>query len=529
MGKVSGIDLGTTYSCIAYVNDFGKAEVVPNMDSSPVTPSVVAFEESGNASVGEAAKEVLSSDPANVCSKIKREMGKRDFTYEAFGVEYTPETISAIILKKLVKDASDVLGEEVKDVVITCPAYFGMEERNATETAGKLAGLNVLGILNEPTAAAISYGMSVDTPQTVLVYDLGGGTFDVTIIQVEGGNIRVIATGGNHELGGKDWDDTLRSYLISQYGEITGEDTNDLIGDLEVMGDLELKSEKTKKMLSQKDKATVKVQSEKIEVTREKFEELTKSLLESTIEMTRKTMGDAEKKGVTHYDKILLVGGSSIMPQVQERLKAEFPSAPIEFCDPNQSVAKGAAIYGINIAAFGIGDGPEGENGDTPQPVNEEAAKNPIFVFGGKSKPQKINVVNVLSRSIGMMFVNGINNLVKRNTEVPCDFTIPALTQVDNQTGVELEVYENLTDEDIVPEDMCKLLVSDMLDLTEGLPAESPINIKINITATGLLNVDVTDMSAGGQTRHMEVMLQNALDEQQLKEEEKKIAGLVLE
>ena len=456
-------------------------------------------------------------------------MGKRDFTYEAFGVEYTPETISAIILKKLVKDASDVLGEEVKDVVITCPAYFGMEERNATETAGKLAGLNVLGILNEPTAAAISYGMSVDTPQTVLVYDLGGGTFDVTIIQVEGGNIRVIATGGNHELGGKDWDDTLRSYLISQYGEITGEDTNDLIGDLEVMGDLELKSEKTKKMLSQKDKATVKVQSEKIEVTREKFEELTKSLLESTIEMTRKTMGDAEKKGVTHYDKILLVGGSSIMPQVQERLKAEFPSTPIEFCDPNQSVAKGAAIYGINIAAFGIGDGPEGENGDTPQPVNEEAAKNPIFVFGGKSKPQKINVVNVLSRSIGMMFVNGINNLVKRNTEVPCDFTIPALTEVDNQTAVNLQVYENLTDEDIVPEDMCKLLVSDLLDLTEGLPANSPINIKINITATGLLNVDVTDMSAGGQTRHMEVMLQNALDEQQLKEEEKKIAGLVLE
>lgn len=238
MAKVFGIDLGTTYSCIAFVNDYGKAEVVNNQDSSPITPSVVAFEEGGNVSVGNAAKETLKSDPDNVCTTIKRQMGKRDYTFNAFGNEYTPEAISALILQKVTNDASQILGEEVKNVVITCPAYFGLSEREATKNAGEIARLNVLGILNEPTAAAISYGMQVDTPQTVMVYDLGGGTFDVTVIKVENGTIQVVATGGDHMLGGKDWDNTIREYVVNTYCEQTGESSDSIYDDNETMGDL---------------------------------------------------------------------------------------------------------------------------------------------------------------------------------------------------------------------------------------------------------------------------------------------------
>ena len=196
--KVFGIDLGTSYSCISYVDEFGKPVVVPNQDSSPVTPSVVAFEEGDNVSVGQTAKESLITDPNNVCSAIKRHMGNREYIFTAFGQAYAPEFISAMILQYLVKCASDVLGEEVTDVVLTCPAYFGADEKSAMLNAGEIAGLNILGVINEPIAAAIAYNIKAHEPQTVLVYDLGGGTFDVTIIQVVNGEIGVAAIGGDH-------------------------------------------------------------------------------------------------------------------------------------------------------------------------------------------------------------------------------------------------------------------------------------------------------------------------------------------
>ena len=350
MGKIFGIDLGTTYSCISYVDKFGKPVVVPNQDSSPVTPSVVAFEEGGNVSVGQTAKETLNTDPANVCSAIKRQMGKRDYTFTAFGQDYSPEAISAMILSKLAKDAGEVLGEEVKDVVITCPAYFGMDEREATKQAGIIAGLNVLAIINEPTAAAISYGLSLDSPQTVMVYDLGGGTFDVTIIQVANGEIRVVATGGDHQLGGKDWDDAIREFVIGKYAEMTGESSDSIYDDMEVMGDLELRAETAKKQLTQKNSAVIRLNGQKIEITKEEFDQLTTHLLEKTIELMRQTIDVAAAKDVTTIDRILFVGGSTFMPQVRERLRIEFPNIPFECCDPNQVVANGAAIYGYNLA-----------------------------------------------------------------------------------------------------------------------------------------------------------------------------------
>ena len=527
MGKIFGIDLGTTYSCISYVDEFGKPVVVPNQDSSPVTPSVVAFEEGGNVSVGQAAKETLNTDPANVCSTIKRQMGKRDYSFTAFGQDYSPEAISSMILSKLAKDAGEVLGEEVKDVVITCPAYFGMDEREATKQAGIIAGLNVLAIINEPTAAAISYGLSLENPQTVMVYDLGGGTFDVTIIQVANGEIRVVATGGDHMLGGKDWDDAIRMFVIGKYSEVTGESTDSIYDDMEVMGDLELKSESAKKQLTQKNSAVIRLNGQKIEITREEFDQQTKNLIESSIAKMRETMDAAAKKGVKSFDKVLLVGGSTRMPQIEERLKAEFPSTPIEFCDPDQSVSKGAAIYGINIAAFPVGDG----NENTPKPTEKVDTNNPIFSIGS-GKPQAIKIVNVISQCVAIKLIvddfgnQKIVNQIYKNTEIPHTKSLQVGTVNDNQTSVYMEFFENGSESEFVPEDSCKPLIQGELGpLPNNLPKGAPIELLFNISEQGLLTIDAKDLT-GGATKHLEVQLQNVLSKEELEAEKKKVSGL---
>lgn len=529
MSKIFGIDLGTTYSCIAYVNEYGVAEVVNNQDSSPVTPSVVAFEEGGAVSVGSAAKETLNSDPDNVCSTIKRQMGKRDYMFNAFGKEYSPEAISSLILKKLTKDAGEVLGEEVKNVVITCPAYFGLDERDATKKAGEIAGLNVLGILNEPTAAAISYGMQVDNPQTVMVYDLGGGTFDVTIIKVGNGKIQVVATGGDHMMGGKDWDDAIREYAINTYCEQTGESSDSIYDDSEIMGDLELKAETAKKQLTQKEKAIIKLNGEKIEITRDLFNDKTKDQLESTITKTHETMEDAAKKGVTEYDKILLVGGSTRMLQVMDRLKQEFPNTPIEFCDPDQSVAKGAAIYGINMAAFSQSEG----ESKISEEEKAEIKKNPVF-FGDGKQPKPIDVENVISQSIAVKLIcedgkEHIVNQIFKNTEIPCVHELHAGTQQANQTTVKIEIFENASNDEYVEEELCKPLVDGELGpLPENLPAHAPIDVVFKIDENGLLSIDA-EHKPSGATKHLEVNLQNALTQKELEEEKEKVSGLSMQ
>jgi len=528
MAKIFGIDLGTTYSCIAYVDEYGKAVVVNNQDSSPVTPSVVAFEDGGNASVGQAAKEMLNSDPMNVCSTIKRQIGKRDFTFNAYGQDYSPEAISALILKKLAQDAGEVLGEEVKNVVITCPAYFGLDERDATQKAGEIAGLNVLGILNEPTAAAISYGLQVDTPQTVMVYDLGGGTFDVTIIQVSGGSIQVVATGGDHMLGGKDWDESIRDFVINQYVTATGENADDIYGDLEIMGDLELKAETAKKNLSQREKTIIKLNGEKVELTRDEFDQRTSGLLESTIAKTRETLDEAAKKGITQIDKILLVGGSTRMLQVEARLKQEFPTIPIEFCDPDQSVAKGAALYGINKALY------DSETHIEPS-ADDKPGQMPQFSFAGGKKPEEVKIVNVISQSVAVrLFVGEFNELrivnqIYKNTSVPCEQTLHAGTQSANQDSVFIEIFENGSPDEYVAEADCKELVSGELGpLPANLPAGAPIDVIFKIDDNGLLSIDAYDVT-GGATKHLEVSLKNSLSQQEMEQEIEKVKGLSIQ
>src|SRR3954470_20443285 len=277
-------------------------------------------------------------------------MGDPNFVFEYEGQVYSPEDVSSFILRKVVGDAEVALGgEAITDVVITCPAYFGTAEREATANAGRLAGLNVRAILNEPTAAAIAYGLEQSDDQTVLVYDLGGGTFDITMIEIKDRLIRVICTGGDHRLGGVLWDEAIVMYLADQFRAQTGLD-DDPMDDPEVLNDLFLQAERGKKTLTQREKAPFRVthagQQARVELDRDKFEEITRHLLDRTIELTREMLADAKAKGYESFDKIILVGGATRMPQVRDRVVAEFDKEPESF-DPDESVAKGAALFGL--------------------------------------------------------------------------------------------------------------------------------------------------------------------------------------
>ena len=346
--RVYGIDLGTTYSAIAYVDEHGKPVIVPNQESERITPSVVLFD-GENVIVGNTAKESAKVEPDRVVSRIKQSMGDPNFVFHHDGQSYSPEDVSSFILRKVVGDAEIALGDKISDVVITCPAYFGTSEREATANAGRLAGLSVRAILNEPTAAAIAYGLEQGEDQIVLVYDLGGGTFDITMIEIKDRLIRVICTGGDHRLGGVLWDEAIVLYLAEQFKTQTGEE-GDPLDDPEVLNDLFLQAERGKKTLSQREKAPFRVthagHQARVELDRAKFEEITKHLLDRTIELTREMLSDARGKGYTRFDKVILVGGATRMPQVRDRLVAELNIEP-EIYDPDEAVAKGAALYAL--------------------------------------------------------------------------------------------------------------------------------------------------------------------------------------
>src|SRR6266545_3677987 len=307
---VYGVDLGTTYSCIASIDDVGRPTVLRNLEGTDTTPSVVFFENAENVIVGATAKDNAALEPDHVVSLIKRDMG-RDVSRHIHGFDYTPAELSAFILLKLATDAHTTTGQYARDVVITVPAYFGAAERDATRKAGQIAGLNVIDIISEPIAAAITYGvLNPDQDRTILVYDLGGGTFDTTVITLRGGHIEVICTDGDHELGGADWDARLVEYLAEQFKK-EHSDASDPLDDKQTEQQLRRDAEDTKKALTSRTTHTVRVMHDgrvaAVEVTRERFEELTKDLLDRTIELTGRTLATAADKGVTDYDELLLV------------------------------------------------------------------------------------------------------------------------------------------------------------------------------------------------------------------------------
>ena len=314
---VFGIDLGTTYSCISYVDESGRATVVNNSEGENTTPSVVNFASPNQVVVGQVAKENAVIDPQNTVSLVKTLMGKSDHAIDYNGESKSPEEVSAYILRKVTGDAAKQLDTEVKDVVITCPAYFGTPERIATKNAGRIAGLNVLEVISEPTAAALYYGCTKEqSEKTILVFDLGGGTFDVTIMNISSEKIEVVCSDGNHELGGKDWDEAIMRYLAEEFKSETGFD-----GDFDeyALQDMRLKAERAKQQLSSREEVPVMLDAAglraRISLSREKFDEITSALLGEAMEKTDAAIAVAKEKGFT-IDEILLVGGSTRMPQV---------------------------------------------------------------------------------------------------------------------------------------------------------------------------------------------------------------------
>ncbi len=356
---IFGIDLGTTYSCIAYMDEHGRPVVVPNNEGDLTTPSVVFFEDGDNIVVGKNAKDALKIEPKRVVSKVKRQMGS-DWRFEIDGKEYAPEQMSAMILKKVVGDAAHNSGTQINEVVITCPAYFGAAQKEATKKAGEIAGLNVRFVIPEPTAAAIAYGVGQGEDETVLVYDLGGGTFDITLIDIKKQALTVLTVDGDAELGGHNWDSALAQFLAQKVSEETGEAVEAIIGHEEFYPELLLLAEDMKKGLSSKQSAknVLMYGGERIraEVTREEFDNLTRHLLDRTIEMARSVLDRTVEKSLPAPRKILLVGGSTYMPQVEERIKREFPQLEIRQQDPNQIVAKGAAVLWAEDDAGRRGD-----------------------------------------------------------------------------------------------------------------------------------------------------------------------------
>jgi len=521
---VFGIDLGTTYSCIAYVDESNRPTVVANAGGQRTTPSVVQFAGEGEIVVGMSAKDSSPLYPDTTISLIKREMGKNTYRVEYEGKTYTPEEISSFILRKLVQDAEQDTGYKITDVVITCPAYFGSTEREATANAGTIAGLNVLSIINEPTAAAISYGVNEQTDQTVLVYDLGGGTFDVTIIKIENGNIIVVCTDGDHYLGGRNWDETLLNYFATEWGR-QNNSNEDPLESSETLNEWSLLAEKHKQTLTGKSKTEFNLTHDgkkaRISLTRDTFDQLTESLLGLTIEKTKLVIAEAKKRNVTKLDKILLVGGSTRMPQVSSRLEKELGIKP-EFSDPDESVAKGAAIYGFRLRLkqeIIVRLLEEEESGKKPEEVNledfseekikeaEEKVANDLGLPPSVIKKVTTDTITtVTSRSFGVIAYKNdqqkVFNLIIFNDPLPAKVTKQFGTYEDNQTSAEIVIVENLCteQEDEVPAVGDELGKAE-LEIPPGLKKGTPIEITYELNEQGRLHMHARELVGGKEVR----------------------------
>ncbi|MCK5717535.1 MAG: Hsp70 family protein [Thiomargarita sp.] len=504
--KIFGIDLGTTYSAVACVDEHGKSVIIPNAENQSITPSVVFFD-GEDVIVGDVAKENTKLYPNEIVSLIKRSMADPNFLFEYKGKDYRPEEISAYILRKLIKDAEQELGEKISDIVITCPAYFGINEREATRLSGEIAGLTVRQVLNEPTAAAIAYGtMGNSEDKVILVYDLGGGTFDITMIHAKPDAIDVICTGGDKELGGKDWDDRMIQYLVDEFQVTTGCKDN-ILEDIDIWQELQLTVEKAKKTLSQREKAPILVtyhgERAKIELTRKKFEEITQDLLDRTISLTHDMLNEAKRKGYHAFDDFILVGGSTRMPQVLLRVQQEFSSVKPKLFSPDEAVAKGAAIFAWKLSlndelSRRVTEYTEKhEIALSPLEIPEEIAQAVADEAGftlEAVKYSKMAIRNVTSKSFGVLALNQDNedrvvNLVLKNTTVPTEITDSFGTHVSNQETVEIKIMESdVSDKEVKPENAIEIGTA-ILSLPPNLQIGSPIEITFLLNGEGRLEI----------------------------------------
>ena len=467
MGKIIGIDLGTTNSCVA-VMEGGKPVVIANTEGVRTTPSVVAFTKTGERLVGEPAKRQAVTNAEKTISSIKREMGT-NYRVNIDGKQYTPQEISAMILQKLKADAESYLGETVSEAVITVPAYFNDAQRQATKDAGKIAGLDVKRIINEPTAAALAYGLDNESEQKIMVYDLGGGTFDVSIIEIGDGVIEVLATSGDNRLGGDDFDNKLTQYMLAEFKRQEGVD---LSGDKMALQRLKEAAEKAKKELSSATTTNINLPfitatSEgpkhfDMNLTRAKFEELTHDLLDRTSGPVTNALRDA---GITaaQLNKVLLVGGSTRMPAVQEKVKQMTGKEPSKTLNPDECVALGASIQGGKLA----GDAGAGE----------------------------ILLLDVTPLSLSIETMGGIaTRLIERNTTIPTKHSQVFSTAADNQTAVDINVLQGERQFAKDNKSLGQFRLDGIPPARRGVPQ---IEVTFDIDANGIVNVSAKDLGTG--------------------------------
>ena len=467
MGKIIGIDLGTTNSCVA-VMEGGKPVVIPNAEGMRTTPSVVAFTKTGERLVGEPAKRQAVTNAERTISSIKRHMGT-DYKVSIDGKDYTPQEISAMILQKLKADAESYLGEKVTEAVITVPAYFNDAQRQATKDAGKIAGLKVERIINEPTAAALAYGLEDESEQKVMVYDLGGGTFDVSIIDIGDGVIEVLSTNGDTHLGGDDYDDRITKWLVDEFKAAEGVD---LSQDKMALQRLKEAAEKAKKELSSATTTdinlpfiTATAEGPKhldMKLSRAKFEEITADLTERTALPVQNSMKDA---GLSNADlgKVLLVGGSPRMPVVQEKVKQLTGKEPSKNLNPDECVALGAAVQGGKMSG-------------------EEGASDVLLL-------------DVTPLTLSIETLGGVATpLIKRNTTIPTRASQVFSTAADNQTAVDIHVVQGEREFARDNKTLGQFRLDGILPAQRGVPQ---IEVTFDIDANGIVNVSAKDKGTG--------------------------------
>ncbi len=470
MGKIIGIDLGTTNSCIAYLREGGEVEIINNSNGGRTTPSVVAFSESGEILVGESAKNQIVLNYDRSISSIKREMGT-DHKVKIGDKEYTPQEISAFILKKLKNDAEEYFGEPVEEAVITVPAYFSDAQRQATKDAGRIAGLKVRRIINEPTAAALAYGEGKSEDHTILVYDLGGGTFDVSVLEISSidgkKTVEVKSTNGINRLGGDDFDKKLMDYIIESFKK---ESKIDLSKDRMAYQNIKNAAEKCKIELSDAKKSRITIPfisaNEKgpihldMEITRAKFESLIEELVESTIEPVKKALEDAGLKE-SDIEKVILVGGSTRIPMVQELLKSIFKSEIYKGINPDEAVARGAAIQA------GV--------------MSDEI--------------KGIVLVDVTPLTLGVETEGGmVSAVIDRNSVVPITESKMFTTVTDNQDSVEIHIVQG---ERALVKDNISLGKFELQNIRKAPKGEPRIEVKFDIDVNGILHVSAMDTFTG--------------------------------
>lgn len=560
---VFGIDLGTTYSAIACIDEFGKPVVIANaMEGTDTTPSVVHFESASNIVVGQTAKETAKLDAEHVVSMVKREMGHADWSREFHDNRYTAPAVSALILSALVKDAAMTTGRTVDQVVITAPAYFGTLERAATRQAGEIAGLTVLEIIPEPVAAAIAYGLATEPGErTILVYDLGGGTFDITLIRFMEDAVVSIVTDGDHDLGGADWDAVLFEHLVDTASTQVGSD--DMRDDPHLMQEVWGQAEELKKRLSQSESRPVVVHtggdSAKVTVARGEFEQMTAHLVQKTVDITRRALATAEaaEPGVTaRIDDVILVGGSSLMPVIARTLRSEFGWVP-KLSDPHLAVAKGAALYaaGALVRSLAWGDDADGGRAvDTEaaeqqleqaaETIGEQIGVDPVRLLG---IAQRSTTRNRLPKAIGVEFldtsVTGWESMatlpthvvhqVPAQTELPYDAQAlgrmtPAATIVDGQDVVKVAVWEQASPEPGESLESNRPLASgEITQLAQyRLPKGSPIELYFSISNDGEISLQALEPTSG---KRLEVKARIALlSEEEVAEAKAVFSGLTV-